>query len=80
MKEDFYKSNEVCEYVKNIITIFLKSLNIFNNIINDYESFGAYLFEKTYATYKSKNVFNIISKCMIEKNDHIFNYPHINKK
>ncbi|ETW18529.1 hypothetical protein PFFVO_02428 [Plasmodium falciparum Vietnam Oak-Knoll (FVO)] len=76
MKEDFYKSNEVCEYVKNIITIFLKSLNIFNNIINDYESFGAYLFEKTYATYKSKNVFNIISKCMIEKNDHIFNYPH----
>ncbi|SPJ10210.1 conserved Plasmodium protein, unknown function [Plasmodium sp. DRC-Itaito] len=76
MKEDFYKSNEVCEYVKNIITIFLKSLNILNNIIINYESFGAYLFEKTYATYKSKNVFNIISKCMIEKNENIFNYPH----
>ncbi|SOV14156.1 conserved Plasmodium protein, unknown function [Plasmodium sp. gorilla clade G2] len=76
MKEDFYKSNEVCEYIKNIITIFLKSLNILNNIINIYESFGSYLFEKTYATYKSKNVFNIISKCMIEKNENIFNYPN----
>ncbi|CRG99346.1 conserved Plasmodium protein, unknown function [Plasmodium relictum] len=67
LKEEFNVSNKVIDFIKNIIIIFTKLLNIFNDIIKEYEHFSSFIFEKTYNHFKSNNIFNYISKFYLQK-------------
>ncbi|GAW80200.1 hypothetical protein, conserved [Plasmodium gonderi] len=61
-KQDFDSANQVIQYVNSIITTFIKILKIFSNITKNYQTFGSFLFEKTYYHFKSNILFNSISK------------------
>ncbi|VWU51572.1 conserved protein, unknown function [Hepatocystis sp. ex Piliocolobus tephrosceles] len=62
MKQEFYASNMVVDYIKNVILIFIQIVNIFDEIIKEYELFTSFIFEKTYYHFKTTNLFNSISK------------------
>ncbi|SBS85132.1 conserved Plasmodium protein, unknown function [Plasmodium ovale] len=68
IKEEFNTSNMVIDYIKNVITSFIKVLNIFNNIIiSKYEEFASFLFERTYYHFRSTSIYNSISKYYLQK-------------
>ncbi|CRG96684.1 conserved Plasmodium protein, unknown function [Plasmodium gallinaceum] len=67
LKEEFNVSNKIIDYIKNIIIIFTKLLNIFNDITKEYENFGSFIFEKTYNYFISNSIFNCLSKFYLQK-------------
>ncbi|SBT87790.1 conserved Plasmodium protein, unknown function [Plasmodium malariae] len=67
LKQEFTTSNEVIDYIKTIISTFISVLNLFNDIIEEYEKFGAFIFERTYYHLKSNTTANILSKIYLQR-------------
>ncbi|KJP88667.1 hypothetical protein AK88_01747 [Plasmodium fragile] len=67
MRQDFDSSNQVIQYVKSAMTTFIQILNTFVNITKLYESFGKFLFERTYGHFTSKSLLNAISKSYLNR-------------
>ncbi|EUD67960.1 hypothetical protein C922_01572 [Plasmodium inui San Antonio 1] len=62
IKEELDSSNELIQYVKTAMTIFIQIVNTFVNITKLYESFGKFLFERTHVHFTSRSLLNVISR------------------
>ncbi|ANQ07498.1 Uncharacterized protein PCOAH_00017850 [Plasmodium coatneyi] len=67
MRQDLDSSKEVIQYVKTAMTTFIQILNTFVNITKLYESFGMFLFERTYSHFTSRSLLNTISKSYLNR-------------